>query len=173
MGELEREVEEVFAEVFGELADVFGNPPSHGMVFGLLLAAREGLGQERIAERLGLSMGAVSMALRALEGFGAVERQANGGRGHATFRANRNLRLLLAGFVQNRLRPRLEASLQRVEALAKRAGFGGCAGGDGANGQLPEEVYQMILKVRSWHRKAVQLLDSADFLMNLTTKGSG
>ncbi|MCS7008362.1 MAG: hypothetical protein NZL93_00305, partial [Chthoniobacterales bacterium] len=110
------ELETVLPEVFADLADVFGNPPSHGLVFGLLFASSEALAQEQIAERLGLSMGAVSMALRALEGFGAVERLSNNGsRAHATYTANRNLRPLVVGFVHNRLRPKLEASLEKLD----------------------------------------------------------
>ncbi|MFA7345100.1 MAG: hypothetical protein WC003_12425, partial [Terrimicrobiaceae bacterium] len=70
--------EQCLISVFSDLADLFGNPRSHGQVYGILFSSPVPLTMEEITNRIGISMGSVSIGLRALEEFGAVERHANG-----------------------------------------------------------------------------------------------
>ena len=51
--ELEREL----VAIFSDLADLFGNPPSHGAIYGLLFAAEIPLSMEEIVLRLNISKG--------------------------------------------------------------------------------------------------------------------
>ncbi len=142
------------AEVFSDLADLFGNPRSVGAIYGLLFASAEPLTMDAIATRLGLSMGSVSQGLRTLEDFGAIERHGqNGDRTARTYRAKHMLKPLIAGFVGQRLVPRLEATNQRLmglEALLE---------------QMPQdqarEAAWRLERVVQWHDKARTFLPLA------------
>jgi DNA-binding transcriptional regulator GbsR (MarR family) len=107
-----------------------------------------------IATRLGLSMGSVSQGLRTLEEFGAIERHGqNGERTARTYRAKHMLKPLIAGFVGQRLVPRLDATSQRLmdlEALLE---------------QMPQDQAQeaawRLERVVQWHDKARTFLPLA------------
>ncbi len=142
------------AEIFSDLADLFGNPRSVGAIYGLLFASAEPLTMDLIATRLGLSMGSVSQGLRTLEEFGAIERHGqNGERTARYYSAKHMLKPLIAGFVRQRLQPRLDATNQRLmdlEALLE---------------QMPQDQAQeaawRLERVVQWHDKARILLPLA------------
>jgi HTH-type transcriptional regulator, glycine betaine synthesis regulator len=142
------------AEIFSDLADLFGNPRSVGAIYGLLFASAEPLTMDLIATRLGLSMGSVSQGLRNLEDFGAIERHGqNGERTARTYRAKHMLKPLIAGFVGQRVVPRLDATNQRLmdlEALLE---------------QMPQDQAQeaawRLERVVQWHDKARTFLPLA------------
>ena len=148
------------AEVFSDLADLFGNPRSVGAIYGLLFASAEPLTMDLIATRLGLSMGSVSQGLRTLEEFGAIERHGqNGERTARTYRAKHMLKPLIAGFVGQRLVPRLDATSQRLmdlEALLNTPSL-----------QSPTQVSSLAFRrsrlerVVQWHDKARTFLPLA------------
>jgi DNA-binding transcriptional regulator GbsR (MarR family) len=107
-----------------------------------------------IATRLGLSMGSVSQGLRTLEEFGAIERHGqNGERTARYYSAKHMLKPLIAGFVRQRLQPRLDATNQRLmdlEALLE---------------QMPQDQAQeaawRLERVVQWHDKARTFLPLA------------
>ena len=142
------------AEIFSDLADLFGNPRSVGAIYGLLFASAEPLTMDLIATRLGLSMGSVSQGLRTLEEFGAIERHGqNGERTARYYSAKHMLKPLIAGFVRQRLQPRLDATNQRLmdlEALLE---------------QMPpdqaQEAAWRLERVVQWHDKARTFLPLA------------
>jgi HTH-type transcriptional regulator, glycine betaine synthesis regulator len=148
------------AEVFSDLADLFGNPRSVGAIYGLLFSSEDPLTMDLIATRLGLSMGSVSQGLRTLEDFGAIERHGqNGERTARTYRAKHMLKPLIAGFVGQRLVPRLEASSNRLmglEALLNTPSL-----------QSPTQVSSLAFRrsrlerVVQWHDKARTFLPLA------------
>ena len=142
-------------EVFAELADLFGNPRSHGQIYGILFSSPVPLMMEEISSRIGISMGSVSHGLRALEELGAVERQVNGRFG--VYTAKLELKTLISGFVRQRLVPRLEksnATLKELSSLidqmpageAKEAGF-------------------RLQRVTQWHSRAAQFLPLAEKIL--------
>ncbi len=104
-------------DVFSDLADLFGNPRSVGAIYGLLFSSIDTLTMDDIAQRLDISKGSVSQGLRTLEEFGAIERHLPDGKRTARYRAKHQLKPLLAGFVRQRLLPRLEASSARLLGL--------------------------------------------------------
>ena len=97
--------ENTLVEVFSELADLFGNPRSHGQIYGILFASPEPLTMDAIAARLGISKGSASQGLRALETLGVIDRDAS--TRTSTYAARLELKLLISGFVRQRLMPRL------------------------------------------------------------------
>ena len=148
------------AEIFSDLADLFGNPRSVGAIYGLLFSSEDPLTMDLIATRLDLSMGSVSQGLRTLEDFGAIERHGqNGERTARTYRAKHMLKPLIAGFVGQRLVPRLDATSQRLmdlEALLNTPSL-----------QSPTQVSSLAFRrsrlerVIQWHGKARTFLPLA------------
>jgi DNA-binding transcriptional regulator GbsR (MarR family) len=158
-----QEIVHTLTDVFGELADLFGNPRSHGQVFGLLFSSLEPLTQEEIAERLQISHASTSLALRALESFGAVEKTpATGPRGQATYTAHTALRPLVLGFVKNRLVPKLAASQEKLAEAANLVS------------QLDRkefaELRTRVERVQNWHKRAEQVLAGADQILKMVAR---
>lgn len=148
------------AAVFSELADIFGNPRSHGEIYGLLFSSSEALTMEEIMERLGLSKGSVSQGLRALEDLGAVVREKGEGRRSALYRARMELRVLVTGFVNQRLVPRLEASRATLHALEKTVD----------SLADPSEAEWRLQRVVQWHDRAAQFLPLAQKILESVSK---
>lgn len=149
-------IETALVEVFSELADLFGNPRSHGQIYGLLFSSPEPMRMEDIARRLGISIGSASQGLRVLEEIGAVERDTSGR--YATFTARAELKTLIAGFVQRRLVPRIEANLARLDGV--RPDLSDLGAG------LAREYRWRLERVTKWHRRALDFLPLARKLLD-------
>jgi len=143
--------EQTLVEVFSELADLFGNPRSHGQIYGILFASPEPLTMDAIAARLRISKGSASQGLRALESLGAIEREPNGR--CSAYSARLELKVLIAGFVRQRLLPRLSCSQSLLAELQPLLA------------ELPatrRPDYRLRLdRVAKWHRRALQFLPIA------------
>ncbi|MCX7869651.1 MAG: helix-turn-helix domain-containing protein [Terrimicrobiaceae bacterium] len=144
------------AEIFAELADLFGNPRSHGLIYGLLFSSGEPLCMEDIARELGISRASVCQGLQVLEELGVVERHMDGRTGK--FAARLELRRLIQGFVSRRLIPRLESSREKLLELREAA----------AALPAPEagEARWRIERVLQWHNRASQFLPIAESLIS-------
>lgn len=150
---LERE----YVSIFSDLADLFGNPRSHGAIFGLLFSSERPLSMEEITVRLEISKGSASQGLRQLEELGAILRaKENGGRTH-TYVARIELKPLMAGFLHKRLTPRLASSAHRLKELEKLLP------------ELPSGMRPMarlrLKRVTKWHRRARTFLPLAQKLL--------
>lgn len=143
--------EDTLAEVFSELADLFGNPRSHGQIYGLLFASPEPLTMDAIAERLQISKGSASQGLRALEALGAVNRDATART--ATYCAKLELKLLITGFVRQRLLPRLDASQRLLAELPPLL--------DALPSARQADYRLRLDRVAKWHTRARQFLPLA------------
>jgi len=104
-------------DIFADLAELFGNPKSYGQIYGLLFANEEPLSMEEISRRLAISQGSTSQGLRQLEAFGAVVKEKNNGSRQALYTAKLEMKLLISGFLKERVIPRLESTESRVKAL--------------------------------------------------------
>ena len=146
-------------EIFSDLADLFGNPRSVGAIYGLLFSTEETLTMDDIATRLDISKGSVSQGLRVLEDYGAIERQVHDGTRTARYRAKHMLKPLIAGFVRQRLEPRLVASSNRLMSLQSLL--------DTPSLQSPTQVSSLafqrtrLQRVIQWHDKARTFLPLA------------
>ena len=113
----QQNLENELVAIFSDLAEVFGNPRSHGAIYGLLFASQAPLSMEKIIQRLAISKGSASQGLRHLEEFGAVFREKdNGSRSHL-YAARLELRPLIAGFLSKRLVPGLTGGAERLKKL--------------------------------------------------------
>jgi DNA-binding transcriptional regulator GbsR (MarR family) len=150
-------VEREFVAIFSDLADLFGNPRSHGAMYGLLFSSERPLSMEAIVARLGISKGSASQGLRQLEELGAVSRvRERGGRTHV-YTARMELKPLLAGFLHKRLAPRLTSGAGRLERLEKLLPM------------LPSNFRRAarvrLQKITKWHKRAHALLPLAQELL--------
>lgn len=150
-----QQFEDGLVGVFAELADLFGNPRSHGQIYGLLFTSVEPLSMEQITERLGISLGAVSQGLRALEDLGVVDREVRSRFGY--YSARLELKTLINGFIRQRLVPRLEKSSATLKELAPLV--------DSMPGEDGRAAAQRLQRVTQWHRRAVQFLPLAELLL--------
>lgn len=149
--------EEGLVDVFSELADLFGNPRSHGQIYGLLFTSLSPLTMEEIAARLAISKGSVSQGLRALEELGAVQRIREDGNRTAQYSAKMELKTLIRGFVAQRLIPRLRSSNSKLEAIAQVL--------TDIPPERAEEARWRHDRVAKWHTRAIQFIPLAEKLL--------
>jgi DNA-binding transcriptional regulator GbsR (MarR family) len=150
-------LEHEFVSVFSDLADLFGNPRSHGAIYGLLFSSERPLSMEEIIARLGISKGSASQGLRQLEELGAISRARGDGERAHTYVARIELKPLLAGFLHKRLAPRLASGagrLQRLEELLP---------------SLPSNFRPIarlrLQRIAKWHKRAHAFLPMAQKLL--------
>lgn len=148
------------AEVFAELADLFGNPRSHGLIYGLLFCSGEPLTMEEIGKELQISRASVCQGLQVLEELGVVERHLNGRTG--LYSARLELRRLIEGFVNRRLIPRLESSRKKLLDLRQ------CT--SRLEGHEAHEAQWRIDRILQWHDRASQFLPIAQSLLESASR---
>jgi len=143
--------------VFADLAELFGNPRSYGTIYGLLFVAEEALTLEEVSSRLGISQGSASQGLRQLESFGAVIRNKRSESRHAIYHAKLEMKVLIAGFLRERVIPRLESTSCRVGDLEQLIGHMSSSEADLAGHRLE--------RLSKWHRSARSLFPVARDLL--------
>jgi DNA-binding transcriptional regulator GbsR (MarR family) len=146
--------------IFGEIADLFGNPRSHGQIYGLLFTADHPLLMEDIARRVGISLGATSLGLRALEELGAIQRETRGRTGLYT--AKSELKTLINGFIRYRLMPRLERNSQELQSTAELL--------TQMNSSEAQDAEWRLQRVIQWHKRAQQFLPLAEKILQSVDK---
>ena len=156
-------------DIFADLAELFGNPKSYGQIYGLLFASEVPMSMEDIAQRLDISQGSISQGLRQLEAFGAIIKERNNGSRQALYTAKLEMKLLISGFLKERVIPRLESTESRIKAL--RASLSSPSGlrsqsSDFSSGlrSQPSSLASMrfrLDRVAKWHRSARTILPIA------------
>ncbi len=141
-----QEFEEGVVGIFCDLAELFGNPRSVGAIYGLLFSSEEPLSLEEICFRLEISRGSASQGLRMLEGFGAVVREKSAFERHARFWAKMELKSLIAGFLRERVIPKIQSSRSNLEFLEKVVEEMGEEEKEGASFRLG--------RIRQWYDRA-------------------
>ena len=155
--------EEGLVAVFADLAELFGNPRSYGQIYGLLFARETPLTMEEIARRLDISQGSISQGLRQLEAFGAVVKEKPDGSRQALYSAKLEMKLLISGFLKERVIPRLESTEARINALRDSLNSYSSPPNSGFRSQ-PSSFDAMrfrLGRVAKWHRSARTLLPIA------------
>lgn len=151
------EYEDGLVSIFAELAEMFGNPRSYGQIYGLLFAREEPLTMEDIARRLDISQGSISQGLRQLEAFGAVVKEKPDGSRQARYSAKLEMKLLISGFLKERVIPRLESTESRVEELRLALD----AEKQNLDSAFLDTANHRLGRVAKWHRSARTLLPIA------------
>ena len=149
--------EEGLVAVFADLAELFGNPRSYGQIYGLLFSSEEPLTMEEIARRLDISQGSISQGLRQLEAFGAVVKEKPDGSRQALYSAKLEMKLLISGFLKERVIPRLESTESRVEEVRRALE----ADKHILDESFLETANHRLGRVAKWHRSARTILPLA------------
>lgn len=143
--------------VFADLAELFGNPRSYGQIYGLLFARETPLTMEEVARRLDISQGSISQGLRQLEAFGAVVKEKPDGARQALYSAKLEMKLLISGFLKERVIPRLESTESRVEEIRRALE----ADKQSLDESFLETANHRLGRVAKWHRSARTILPLA------------
>ena len=146
-----------FVSIFSDLADLFGNPRSHGAIYGLLFSSERPLSMEEIIARLGICKGSASQGLRQLEELGAISRARGDGERTHTYVARIELKPLLAGFLHKRLAPRLASSAGRLKRLEKLL--------PALPPGLRPTARLRLQRITKWHKRAHAFLPLAQKLL--------
>ena len=156
---LPTDYESGLVEIFADLAELFGNPKSYGQIYGLLFASEVPMSMEEIAQRLDISQGSTSQGLRQLEAFGAVVKEKNNGSRQALYTAKLEMKLLISGFLKERVIPRLESTESRIKALRQSL-----PASTSALRSMPSALAAArfrLDRVAKWHRSARTILPIA------------
>jgi len=142
----QREIVSVCAEAVQQL----GLSNSVGQIFGVIYGSPRPLSFTDVVTSLKLSKGSVSVGLRFLRELGAIKVVAVPGDRRELFVAETELRRLMAGVVQTRLRAPLESGKQRLKAIQQRF----------ANSDEPDREFirQRLASLQAWHGKALFFL---------------
>jgi DNA-binding transcriptional regulator GbsR (MarR family) len=151
-------------DIFADLAELFGNPKSYGQIYGLLFASEAPMSMEEIAQRLDISQGSTSQGLRQLEAFGAVIKERNNGSRQALYIAKLEMKLLISGFLKERVIPRLESTESRIKALRSLVAAATLPASPSALRSMPSALAAArfrLDRVAKWHRSARTILPIA------------
>jgi len=144
-------------DLFVRIAQFIGFPKSYGEIYGLLFTSSVPLSLDDICERLEMSKGSASQGLKALRGVHAVKITYVPGDRRDRFELEGNIRLLMQGFIQERLEPgicdlgmRIESLSLKVEALQ--------------NGEK-KRYNDRLGKLRNWHKQAQKIMPAMERLL--------
>jgi DNA-binding transcriptional regulator GbsR (MarR family) len=120
-----REFTRECVELFAEVVQVFGVPPSVGQIYGLLYASPEPLSFTDIVEQLEISKGSASQGLQLLRVLGAVKAVTHDDDRREYFEPELGLRKLVGGVLRERIGPLVTVGTDRLDRLRRLAGRNG------------------------------------------------
>ncbi len=143
-------------EFFVHLALSLNLPRSIGALFGYLYCSDRPRSFEAIVAQLQVSRGSASQGLRFLESHHAVHRVFLPGDRRTYYRAETSLRTLFVGLLENKVRPQIQSSEERLEFLA--ASIEENSKSTSAVLSDPDTLHKRLGGLLTWHRKARNLL---------------
>ena len=145
----DRVVREI-VDLFVRLAEVAGLPRSIGELYGYLFVADTPVPMDELTLQLGLSKGAVSQGLRLLRSFGAVRTVYVPGDRRDHFVAERELKKLAAGYLNEKVLPHIRRGDERLKEI--RALIAQTNGGD------RKILQERLNRLSRWHQRAAKLI---------------
>ena len=103
-----------FCELWGRMGPFWGVSPTTARVYGLLLSLPDGATAQRIADELGMSRGAVSMATRELRDWGLAMAGRQAGSRQTLYRPETDLEKAIRNIVQTRKRREWDPILEHL-----------------------------------------------------------
>ncbi len=145
---------------FVDFTALMGVPASVGEIYGLLYLAGRPLPFENIVERLSISKGSASQGLKFLRGLGAVRTVGVEGDRREYYEAEISPTRLVAGFLKEKVQPKLKESDERLARLKKTL-------------QQMEEVDPLLAdrvnRLHIWSQRARQFLPVVSGLVKIRT----
>jgi DNA-binding transcriptional regulator GbsR (MarR family) len=154
------ETERELVEWFVDFTALMGVPASVGQIYGLLYLSGRPLPFDNFGERLGISKGSASQGLRFLRDLGAVRIVAIAGDRREFYEAEISPTRLVAGFLNEKVQPRLKASDERLARLKKNL-----KEVDAVDPMLAERVERLHV----WSQRARQFLPVVAGLVKIRT----
>jgi len=117
------EIEQEVVSIFGRIVQLLGMPRSLGQIYGLIYISPQPICMDDLVTRLGISLGSASQGLRQLRILKAIRVAYVPGQRRDHFVPETEFRKLLANFVDDQLRPQLEAgqgALAHLDSLIVR-----------------------------------------------------
>ena len=149
LSELEKEVVEIFVRIAG----VLSLPRSVGELYGILFISPEPMCIDDLMIKLKISKGSTSQGLKILRSFWAVNPVYVAGDRRDFYAAEAELRKIVAGFVNEQIRPHLnngKARMVRIEGLI-----------DAEDADRKEFIVERIDRLQGWQKRAGALLPFA------------
>ena len=135
-------------DMFINFLRMVGLQKSIGEIYGLLFVSARPLSMGDIMNRLDISLSAASQGLKLLRGLGAIK----GGR-YVHFAVDLELGKFATVFIKERLRPRVERALERIQHM------------ESLLAEMPAEerqaTSQRLIRLRHWLEKGEKMLPSA------------
>ena len=151
-------------EVGGRICQVLGLPRSTGQIFGLLYLSTEPLTLNKMSAMLGISKGSASTGTRQLAAWGAVRRVWVPGERRDYYEVVEDLGQLIRGSYNNLIKPRIQSSKDRLDALKVKLEE------DIKSGVIPcekkEILEERIKSLEKVHKRLFQFLPLAEKFIN-------
>src|SRR5689334_6268789 len=138
-----------FANLAGDIAEMFSFSPSIGQLYGFLFVSNEPMSLEEIAKACHMSKGNASINLRTLENWGAVHKSWKPGTRKDYYAVNPDIRTLAAKRAQEGISKRLHLIQTRIHALKQRPDFI-----NGLKGSDRSSLGKRLLEVESLVKEA-------------------
>ncbi|MFA7256294.1 MAG: ArsR family transcriptional regulator [Kiritimatiellales bacterium] len=149
LSELEKEVIDIFVRIAG----VLSLPRSVGELYGILFISPEPMCIDDLMRKLNISKGSTSQGLKILRSFGAVNPVYVAGDRRDFFTAEAGLRRIVAGFVNEQIRPQLDNRKDRMARIEKLLGQ--------EEPGRKEFIAERIERLQGWQKRANALLPFA------------
>ena len=107
--------------LFVQLARIIGLPRSYAEIYGMLFISPRPLALDDLIDCLGVSRGSASQGLRYLTSVGAIKVVYTRGQRRIHYVAVAELRNLVMRFLNERVVPHLDSSLERIEHVKQMA----------------------------------------------------
>lgn len=149
LSKLEKEVVDVFVRIAG----VLSLPRSVGELYGVLFISPEPMCIDDLMLKLKISKGSTSQGLKILRSFGAVNPVYVPGDRRDFFTAEAELRKIVAGFVNEHIRPYLDngrVRMARMEGLLAEE-----------TSEQKDFITERIERLQGWQKRANALLPFA------------
>lgn len=143
----DEEVRVALAAYFCRMADTIGLPRSVALIYHTLFISSEPLSFNDIVEKSRLSKASASTGLKYLERMRGVEIVVVPDERRTFYRAERSIRRLITGFVQESLQPGLDAGQRLLDHPTHRPEF-----------ELSPLLAERLSSLRHWHQLTRELI---------------
>jgi DNA-binding transcriptional regulator GbsR (MarR family) len=149
LSELEKEIVDIFVRIAG----VLSLPRSVGELYGVLFISPEPMCIDDLMQKLKISKGSTSQGLKILRSFGAVNPVYVPGDRRDFFTAEAEMRKIMAGFVNEQIRPHLDNGRERMVRIQRLI--------DSEEPARKEFIAERIERLQGWQKRASALLPFA------------
>ncbi len=149
LSEIEKEVVDIFVRIAG----VLSLPRSVGELYGVLFISPRPMCIDDLMRKLKISKGSTSQGLKILRSFGAVNPVYVAGDRRDFFSAEAELRKIVAGFVNEQIRPYMDSGKERMARIESLLAV--------EDPEKIEFIAERIDRLKGWQKRANALLPFA------------